>query len=144
MTMLIREGTFEEVLQVVTSVTEFTNTETVESLVERIGDKKYLLLVAEKAGAILGFKIGYELDNSTFYSWLGGVVAGARNEGVAQTLLEAQEEWVSEQGYKTLKVKSRNQFPAMLRLLLRNDYLIEKIDEKANIRESRIHFIKAL
>ena len=144
MTMLIREGTFEEVLQVVTSVTEFTNTETVESLAERIGDKKYLLLIAEKAGAILGFKIGYELDNSTFYSWLGGVVAGARNEGVAQTLLEAQEEWVSEQGYKTLKVKSRNQFPAMLRLLLRNDYLIENIDEKANIRESRIHFIKAL
>ncbi|AUI85007.1 GNAT family N-acetyltransferase [Vibrio azureus] len=144
MTMLIREGTFEEVLQVVTSVTEFTNTETVESLAERIGDKKYLLLIAEKSGAILGFKIGYELDNSTFYSWLGGVVAGARNEGVAQTLLEAQEEWVSEQGYKTLKVKSRNQFPAMLRLLLRNDYLIEKIDEKANIRESRIHFIKAL
>ncbi len=45
-------------------------------------------------------------------------------------LLEAQEEWVAEQGYKTLKVKSRNQFPAMLRLLLRNGYLIEKFEEK--------------
>lgn len=45
-------------------------------------------------------------------------------------LLEAQEEWVAEQGYKTLKVKSRNQFPAMLRLLLRNDYIIEKFEEK--------------
>ncbi|MCQ4503637.1 GNAT family N-acetyltransferase, partial [Vibrio parahaemolyticus] len=52
----------------------------------------------------------------------------ARNEGVAQMLLESQEEWVAEQGYKTLKVKSLNQFPAMLRLLLRNGYLIEKIE----------------
>ncbi|GEM75894.1 hypothetical protein VSA01S_20060 [Vibrio sagamiensis NBRC 104589] len=39
MTMLIREGTFEEVLQVVTSVTKFTNIERVESLAERIRDK---------------------------------------------------------------------------------------------------------
>ncbi|GEM75893.1 hypothetical protein VSA01S_20050 [Vibrio sagamiensis NBRC 104589] len=55
-----------------------------------------MLLVAEKVGAILGFKIGYELDNSTLYSWLGGVVVNARNEGVAQMFLEAQEEWIIE------------------------------------------------
>ncbi|TOG56095.1 GNAT family N-acetyltransferase, partial [Vibrio parahaemolyticus] len=37
-----------------------------------------------------------------------------------------------------------NQFPAMLRLLLRNGYLIEKFEEKINLRESRVHFIKAM
>ncbi|HDM8224118.1 TPA: GNAT family N-acetyltransferase [Vibrio campbellii] len=144
MTMLIREGTLEEAIQVVARVTEFSRGETVESMAERLGENKSLILVAEKAGAILGFKIGYELDDCTFYSWFGGVAPEARNEGVAQMLLEAQEEWVAEQGYKTLKVKSRNQFPAMLRLLLRNDYIIEKFEEKTNLRESRVHFIKAL
>ena len=144
MTMLIREGTLEEAIQVVARVTEFARGETVESMAGRLGDKKSLILVAEKAGAILGFKIGYELDDHSFYSWFGGVAPEARNEGVAQMLLEAQEDWVAEQGYKTLKVKSRNQFPAMLRLLLRNDYIIEKFEEKSNLRESRVHFIKAL
>ncbi len=144
MTMLIREGTLEEALQVVNRVKEFTNEETIESMAQRLGDKNSLILVAEKNGSILGFKIGYELDDDTFYSWFGGVAPQARNEGVAQMLLEAQEEWVAEQGYKTLKVKSRNQFPAMLRLLLRNGYLIEKFDENLNLRESRVHFIKAI
>ncbi|AEX20595.1 GNAT family N-acetyltransferase [Vibrio parahaemolyticus] len=144
MTMLIREGTLEEALQVVTHVKEFSNGETMESMAQRLGDKNSLILVAEKNGSILGFKIGYELDDDTFYSWFGGVAPQARNEGVAQMLLEAQEEWVAEQGYKTLKVKSRNQFPAMLRLLLRNGYLIEKFDENVNLRESRVHFIKAM
>ncbi|ENO0725017.1 GNAT family N-acetyltransferase [Vibrio parahaemolyticus] len=144
MTMLIREGTLEEALQVVTRVKEFANGETLDSMSQRLGDKNSLILVAENNGAIVGFKIGYELDEDTFYSWFGGVAPQARNEGVAQMLLEAQEEWVAEQGYKTLKVKSRNQFPAMLRLLLRNGYLIEKFEEKINLRESRVHFIKAM
>lgn len=144
MTMLIREGTLEEALQVVTRVKEFANGETLDSMSQRLGDKNSLILVAEKNGAIVGFKIGHELDEDTFYSWFGGVAPQARNEGVAQMLLEAQEEWVAEQGYKTLKVKSRNQFPAMLRLLLRNGYLIEKFEEKINLRESRVHFIKAM
>ncbi|EHH2420106.1 GNAT family N-acetyltransferase [Vibrio parahaemolyticus] len=144
MTMLIREGTLEEALQVVTRVKEFANGETLDSMSQRLGDKNSLILVAEKNDAIVGFKIGYELDEDTFYSWFGGVAPQARNEGVAQMLLEAQEEWVAEQGYKTLKVKSRNQFPAMLRLLLRNGYLIEKFEEKINLRESRVHFIKAM
>ncbi len=144
MTMLIREGTLEEALKVITHVTEFANGETIESMAQRLGDKNSLILVAEKNGTVVGFKIGYELDEDTFYSWFGGVAPQARNEGVAQMLLEAQEEWVAEQGYKTLKVKSRNQFPAMLRLLLRNGYLIEKFEEKVNLRESRVHFIKAL
>ncbi|CAI2304106.1 GNAT family N-acetyltransferase [Vibrio parahaemolyticus] len=144
MTMLIREGTLEEALQVVTRVKEFANGETLDSMSQRLGDKNSLILVAEKNGVIVGFKIGYELDEDTFYSWFGGVAPQARNEGVAQMLLEAQEEWVAEQGYKTLKVKSRNQFPAMLRLLLRNGYLIEKFEEKINLRESRVHFIKAM
>ncbi len=70
MTMLIREGTLEEAIQVVARVTEFARGETVESMAERLGDKKSLILVAEKAGAILGFKIGYELDDYTFTAGL--------------------------------------------------------------------------
>ncbi|MGO2317804.1 MAG: GNAT family N-acetyltransferase [Vibrio toranzoniae] len=144
MSVVVREGSLEEVVSVVEQISEFAKKESVASLSERLAGKTSLILVAEEAGVLLGFKIGYELDQQTFYSWFGGVSPLARNKGVAQAQLEAQEAWVQKQGYEQLKVKSRNQFPAMLRLLLRNGYQIEKLEEKEDITENRIYFLKTL
>ncbi|MDH5896119.1 GNAT family N-acetyltransferase [Vibrio splendidus] len=144
MSAIVREGSLEEVVSVVEQITEFARKESVASLSERLAGKTSLILVAEEAGVLLGFKIGYELDENTFYSWFGGVLPIARNKGVAQAQLDTQEQWVQQQGYKRLKVKSRNQFPAMLRLLLRNGYLIEKLEEKEDINAHRIHFLKQI
>lgn len=144
MSVIVREGSLEEVVSVVEQITEFAKKESVASLSERLAGKTSLLLVAEEAGVLLGFKIGYELDENTFYSWFGGVSSLARNKGVAQAQLDVQERWVKQQGYQQLKVKSRNQFPAMLRLLLRNGYLIEKLEEKEDINGHRIHFLKRI
>ncbi|UUM30558.1 GNAT family N-acetyltransferase [Vibrio japonicus] len=144
MSVAYREGTLQECVEAVEQISEFASKETVESLSERLEGKRHLILVAQEEAHILGFKIGYELDRDTFYSWFGGVTPRARNKGVAQTLLDEQEKWVRHQGYKRLKVKSRNQFPAMLRLLLRNGYVIEKFEEKDILIESRIHFVKPL
>ncbi|MEZ8158991.1 GNAT family N-acetyltransferase [Vibrio splendidus] len=144
MSAIVREGSLEEVVSVVEQITEFARKESVASLSERLAGKTSMILVAEEAGVLLGFKIGYELDENTFYSWFGGVLPIARNKGVAQAQLDTQEQWVQQQGYKRLKVKSRNQFPAMLRLLLRNGYLIEKLEEKEDINAHRIHFLKQI
>ncbi|MCC5519646.1 GNAT family N-acetyltransferase [Vibrio splendidus] len=144
MSVIVREGSLEEVVSVVEQITEFAKKESVASLSERLAGKTSLLLVAEEAGVLLGFKIGYELDENTFYSWFGGVLPIARNKGVAQAQLDTQEQWVKQQGYQQLKVKSRNLFPAMLRLLLKNGYLIEKLEEKEDINAHRIHFLKQI
>ncbi|MFA0551067.1 GNAT family N-acetyltransferase [Vibrio lentus] len=144
MSVIVREGSLEEVVSVVEQIAEFAKKESVASLSERLAGKISLILVAEEAGVLLGFKIGYELDENTFYSWFGGVSSLARNKGVAQAQLDVQEQWVKQQGYQQLKVKSRNQFPAMLRLLLRNGYLIEKLEEKEDINSHRIHFLKQI
>ncbi len=142
--MQIREGSLSEVVTVVAEIEEFIVKETEQSLSQRLEGKRHLILVAEDSGHILGFKIGYEVDSETFYSWFGGVSPKARNMGLAQKLLDVQEQWVIEQGYQRLTVKSRNQFPAMLRLLLRNHYLIEQFEPYEPLLESRIHFAKQL
>ncbi|EAP95583.1 GNAT family N-acetyltransferase [Vibrio splendidus] len=144
MSVIVREGSLEEVVSVVEQIAEFARKESVASLSERLAGKTSLILVAEEAGVLLGFKIGYELDENTFYSWFGGVLPIARNKGVAQAQLDIQEQWVKQQGYQQLKVKSRNLFPAMLRLLLKNGYLIEKLEEKEDINAHRIHFLKQI
>lgn len=145
MTIIYRVGSLEECVQVVQQIKEFAHKETVESLSARLDGKvRSLVQVAQQGDNLLGFKIGYQLDDNTFYSWFGGVSSLARNKGVAQQLLEIQEQWVREQGYRQLKVKSRNQFPSMLRLLLRNGYMIEKFVPKQPLEESRIHFVKQM
>ncbi|MDK9762942.1 GNAT family N-acetyltransferase [Vibrio sp. D420a] len=144
MAVIVREGTLEECVTVVEQIDEFSHKESVESLSARLQDKKQLVLVAEEDGQLLGFKIGYQLDEQTFYSWFGGVSPLARNKGVAQLQLNVQEQWVRDQGYKQLKVKSRNQFSSMLRLLLRNGYMIENFEQKEDIKENRLHFVKQM
>jgi ribosomal protein S18 acetylase RimI-like enzyme len=87
-----------------------------------------LLLVAEAAGEIVGFKLGYALSGQGFYSWLGGVVPSCRGQGVARRLLELQEEIVRARGYATITVKSRNRFPAMLKMLIAHQYRIVAVE----------------
>lgn len=142
--MDIKQASAQAALAVIQLIPEFARGESIESIQSRLGDRKSLILIAEKDGIPLGVKIGYQLDSRTFYSWLGGVAPQGRNHGVAQALLEAQEQWVHEQGYQAIRVKSRNRFPAMLRLLLKNGYLIESMEKKGNIADNRLNFIKQL
>lgn len=53
-----------------------------------------LVIVALDEGKVVGFKIGYERDNSrTFYSWLGAVHPAYRRQGIASTLMRQQHDW---------------------------------------------------
>ncbi|BCL68181.1 GNAT family N-acetyltransferase [Vibrio nigripulchritudo] len=142
--MQIRIGTLEECVEVANAIPEFVEKETVENLRNRLDGKTHLILVAVKEEQLLGFKIGYELTEKTFYSWFGGVTPAGRKSGIAQLLMDEQEDWVAKNGYQQVKVKSRNAFPAMLRLLLRNGYLIDMYEKYPNNLDSRIHFLKDL
>ncbi|WP_087023230.1 GNAT family N-acetyltransferase [Thaumasiovibrio subtropicus] len=118
--------------------------ETAASLAARIADKPALLLIAYCHDEIAGVKLGYAENSTTFYSWLGGVAPDHRGKGVAQLLLEVQEKWVVEQGYQALTVKSQNRYPAMLRLLLRNGYVITHCEVKERVEFNRIYFSKSI
>ncbi|NLS13685.1 GNAT family N-acetyltransferase [Vibrio sp. SM6] len=142
--MVIRDGQLNEVVALVAQIDEFANKESEASLAERLQNRKYLLRVAEYRDQTVGFKIGYALDDKTFYSWFGGVVPQARKLGVAQRLLDDQEQWLRARDYRQVRVKSRNRFPAMLRLLIKNGYQIEQLEAKESLIETRLHFVKTL
>ncbi|WP_060989943.1 GNAT family N-acetyltransferase [Photobacterium leiognathi] len=144
MDLQIREASVEEALEVLHRIVEFAAPISLAELTARLANKSALILVAENQQQLVGVKIGYALDKQVFYSWLGGVLPAGRGRGVAQALLEAQEAWVIDQGYQQLTVKSRNRFPAMVRLLIRNGYLIEDIEKKEGVLDYRLHFRKAL
>ncbi|WP_028024274.1 GNAT family N-acetyltransferase [Enterovibrio calviensis] len=142
--MIIREGTLAEAIEVLGKIEEFARSETLGSLKKRLGDKPYLVLVAEHDGQLCGVKIGYQLDEDCFYSWLGGVTDHGRRRGIAQSLLQMQERWVAQHGYTSLRVKSRNCFAGMLCLLLNNHYQIEHLEKKDALDQYRLHFVKKI
>ena len=73
-----------------------------------------LLLAQNDQGEAIAFKLGYEDDPATYYSWLGGVLPAYRNKGVGSLLMDAQHTWCKERGYRAVRTKTRNQWRAML------------------------------
>lgn len=142
--MIIREGTLAEAVEVLHKIDELAQKESLDALKKRIGDKPSLVLVADLDGELCGVKIGYQLDDDCFYSWLGGVTKSGRRRGIAQALLHAQERWVAKHGYTSLRVKSRNCFAGMLCLLLNNHYQVEHLEKKDTLDQYRLHFVKKI
>lgn len=142
--MKIRQASIAEAAAVLTQIEEFAEPADEAGLQSRMQGHLSLILIAEIEGQPVGIKIGYALSETCFYSWLGGVTAGVRGHGVAQALLLAQEAWMREQGFTEVRVKSRNRFAAMLRLLLRNGYQVEHLEKKEGLADYRLHFLKEL
>ena len=86
---------------------------TVETLQEK---DKLFVLIAKDGEKIIGFKIGYQYADDTFYSWLGGVHADYRGKGIATQLMEKQHELVRGLGYAKIRTISRNKRREMLLL----------------------------
>lgn len=72
----------------------------------------------------ISFKLGYELDQWTFYSWLGGVLPLFRGLGVASDLMNAQHEWCRSQGYQKVQTKSQNRWRNQMILNLKQGFEI--------------------
>ena len=105
------------------------------------------LFLAEIDGELAGFKAGYDrYQDGSYYSWLGGVVPNFRRFGVAQALLDAQEAWVSEQGYQGIYVKTRNKFVGMRMFLAKNGYDVIGVEKPVGeaVEDTRILHYKGI
>ena len=140
---MVRIGTIEEAYKVFMLIPELDRYLSFQEMKEKLADN-YLVVVADHEGILIGFKLGYPVSTSEFYSWLGGVIPAYRNSGVAQTLLDFQKDWVKISGFKSMSVKSMNRFPSMLRLLIKNGYKIKSVENFGDSDKDRIEFIKRL
>ncbi|GFZ83174.1 N-acetyltransferase [Aquaticitalea lipolytica] len=84
-------------------------------------------VLAFKKTQLIGFKIGYPIENNTFYSWIGGVNSEFRNIGIGKQLATLQENYAIQKGFSVLKTKSMNRFKPMMILNLKNGFNITKV-----------------
>lgn len=71
---------------------------------------------------VVGYKIGYELDSDTFYSWLGGVNPNYWNHGIGSKLMEVQHEYLRQSGYQAVETKTKNKWRSMLILNIKHGF----------------------
>ena len=106
---------------------------TADDLINKMKSKPKLLVITAMNGTkIIGYKIGYELNNGKFYSWLGGVDTHYRKQGIASELMEIQHQYLKENGYNVVQTKTMNKWRNMLVLNIKSgfDVIDTYIDEK--------------
>ncbi|BDX05988.1 GNAT family N-acetyltransferase [Planctobacterium marinum] len=140
---MVTEISLEDALALKNCIPEMRQTSTVDELQARVGNN-YLSLGYLEDNQLVAFKLGYALNQHTFYSWLGAVAPEFRGKGIAKMLLQVQEKWCRENKFDTIEVKSMNQFKPMLSMLLNNGYNITGFTKGNSVTEHKIHFSKQL
>lgn len=140
----IREGGIDEVAAIEAAIPEFVRPKPASELSQRLDNGGALILIACADDAPVAYKAGYRLDGQRFYSWVGAVLPAFRRLGVALALLRDQERRLRAAGYTGVRVKSRNAFPGMLRLLIGEDYRIVALEPVPSPEDPKIVFEKSL
>jgi len=102
----------------------FEDAQTVFFIDRLISKKQVCSLIAFHNDSPVGFKIGYRYDETTFYSWVGGVLPEYRQRGIAKILAQKQEQWAKSNHFLKLRTKSMNHFKPMMILNLKNGFNI--------------------
>ncbi|MEI2666533.1 GNAT family N-acetyltransferase [Rossellomorea sp. LJF3] len=97
--------------------------ETSDDLITKMANKPEILIdIAMDDSRVIGYKIGYQLDPDTFYSWLGGVDPVYRKQGIAAELMKRQHQTLKERGYTVVQTKTMNKWRSMLILNIKNGF----------------------
>ncbi len=141
----VREGSIEELVRVSGQIPEFKEPYEAAEYRKRLTGANHLILVAYKEDQPVGFKVGYERDaDGSFYSWMGAVLPSFRRLHIAQRLAERQEIWAVEQGYTSIRCKTRNHLKAMQRFALGNGFDITHLEDRATADDRIIWMEKSI
>lgn len=94
-----------------------------EKFQNRINSAENLFTVlAFSDDEIVGFKLGYQIDSTKFYSWIGGVKKEFRKQGIADESMKRQHDWCRKNGFKIVQTKTKNSFKPMLILNIKHGF----------------------
>lgn len=111
---------------------------------EKLKDQKPLILIATKDKVMVGDSISFGREES-FYIWILGVDKKHRGEGIGSLLLEKNEKFAQDNGYKSVSTKVYNVSKEMQALLKQRGYQVlatedSDIDQKNNYLKFELKF----
>lgn len=76
------------------------------------------VFVEERDSRLIGYKAGYAMTDTRYYSWLGGVDPAFRRQGIARRLMHRQHEWLGRSRFRLIETHVAQDNKAMVRLNL--------------------------
>ncbi len=144
MDLLIVSGDLEGAVGVSKEIPEFDSPYNIDEYENRL-DESASILTAEFNDQPIGFKVGYDrFKDGSFYSWMGGILPNNRQNGVASALADYQESWAIKNRYKSIKLKTRNKYEAMISFAIGRGFDIIDSETNEDIPEMRIWMEKIL
>ena len=135
------QGILDQLLNLYSAIFEDAK---LDFFVDRIQSKKDVIInLCCHTTDLIGFKVGYRYNETTCYSWVGGVVSTYRKQGIAQKLMELQHASAREKGYQKMRTKSMNRFKPMMILNLKNGFEIVQVYTNDS-QQTKIVFEKSL
>ncbi len=114
-------------------------------VINQLDRRDLLLFLAWLDGEPVGFKVGYGLSESIYYSAKGGVLEACRGKGIARALLHAMEHEARVLGYQRFAYDTfPNMHPGMTVLGLREGFAVTAAGYNATYQDYRIRFEKEL
>ena len=140
----IKIDRLEDAVKLAHQIPEFDNPYDMDEYKKRLLSD-HLVLTAHIENEIVGFKIGYDrFNDGSFYSWMGGVLPENRNQSIAEILADYQENWAKNNGYASIRLKTRKKHEAMLSFSKKRGFVITKEIKKIPKEESRTWMEKQL
>lgn len=110
-------------------------------IIETFGRDDLLILLGCISDTAVGFKIGYRLDDRTFYSAKGGVHPSHRRKGIARALLHAMLDEVERRGYDRFIYDTfPNKHPGMTVLGLDEGFEVVRAGYSPQFQDYRLRF----
>lgn len=114
-------------------------------LINRPDHDLILAVVAESEGETVGFKLGYSLNQTEFYSAKGGVLPQWRRAGLARTMLYLMMEAAGRRGFTRFVYDTfPNLYRPMLILGLKEGFSVEHVQWNAQYNDWQMRLGKSL
>jgi ribosomal protein S18 acetylase RimI-like enzyme len=112
-----------------------------EHIINTFDRDDLLMLVAWSEGTAVGFKVGYQTDDQTFYSAKGGVLNDYRRQGIARALLYAMLNVVEARGYERFVYDTfPNKHPGMTVMGLDEGFRVIRAGYSPRYQDYRLRF----
>ena len=79
--------------------------------------------------SVVGFKLGYAVTSTRYYSWLGGVHPEHQKVGIARQLMKNQHDWLRDKGFAVVETEQ-----------IQTNHRMARLNESAGFNASGIRF----
>ncbi len=143
--VIVKQDSVENALSVHLGIEEFNDSHDIGFFEERLQGKSHIVFVSYVDNEPAGYLIAYDrYEDGSIYCWMTGVCKKFRKKGALTALMNELERWSKENGFYTIKIKTRNKRREMLAFLIKHKYSFTDVQEKESIEENRILLKKKL